>query len=318
MSEVLEQILNIILTIGGGVIGGIIASIIFSWLTSPNLKLKVEKTQNNDTCIEFKKDSTLHIRVINDKRLGVVCSSTATECIGQMWIFYTENHGKIHYYNKDKGFVEIDDSTKLDDLASPYTLKWSNLPPSNYKRTETTTSIPCGVCENEQPGRQLDILGVKEKNSNEKYVLIQDVQQQDSRTSISKGQLRGKCSCKCLENISEDSSSDFYHMDNCLFHECYNKCSNIIHENNILRIAFEFPQNRTYYIVVEVICANAKIKTDKRYKLFLRTNNKKLIFKIKLNNDKICIYGYDKFDNDDKKIAKKIIRIFKSRNKQKE
>ncbi|BDC17375.1 hypothetical protein [Acidianus sp. HS-5] len=307
MSEVLEQIISILLTIASGILGGFLASIFFSRLTTPNLKLSVEKTSNNDKCIDFKMNSTLHIRVINDKRL-LVYTNSATECIGEMWIFYTENdNNKIYYYNKDKRLAEITKETKFDDLTSPYTLKWANLPSSDYKRNETIIDIPCGICENGQPGRQLDILGVRETKLGGKYILIQDVQQQATRD--------GDDLFSAFKKCNRDTA--LYNIDRCLFDSPNQRRKELINQN-ILKIAFDFPQNRTYYIVVEINCANTKLKIGKRYKIkknkiisSLKPHNKNLLFKIKLDNDKICIY--DEFNDNDYEIVNKIVKVFASR-----
>jgi len=210
-----------------------------------------------------------------------------------MWIFWTDsNKNVINYYYREKDRVDV---CKLEEKKSPldpYTLKWSNLPSSNYKRFETIIDIPCGVKENCKRGRQLDLFGVKVIN-NEPYIIIQDTQQQASRNDIYDN-IYDNYKRQLPSNIS--NLPPYEAVDICLFNEYQNikvnKCQEDIKEKilrgrNILRILFNFPSQRTYYMAVKVTCANAKSKIE--------------VFKIAINNNKISI----KICND-RNILKKI------------
>ena len=292
----LEGLFNeIIAGIIPGIISGIIASLLFTKLTKPNLKIDIDETE-----LDIKDDQTLHVRVRNDKRCGIIDTNTAYECYGLMWIFWTDsNKNVINYYYREKDRVDV---CKLEEKKSPldpYTLKWSNLPSSNYKRFETIIDIPCGVKENckrgrqlDLCGRQLDLFGVKVIN-NEPYIIIQDTQQQASRNDIYDN-IYDNYKRQLPSNIS--NLPPYEAVDICLFNEYQNikvnKCQEDIKEKilrgrNILRILFNFPSQRTYYMAVKVTCANAKSKIE--------------VFKIAINNNKISI----KICND-RNILKKI------------
>ena len=280
----LEGLFNEIIA-GGiipGVISGIIASLLFTKLTKPNLKIDRDETE-----LDIKDGQTLHVRVINDKRCHIIDTNTAYECYGHMWIFWRDsNKNEINYYYREKDRVDV---CKLEEKKSPlgpYTLKWSNLPSSEYKRFETIINIPCGVKENCKLGRQLDLFGVKVIN-NDPYIIIQDTQQQASRDDIWKD-ISNKYKQQLPPNIS--NLPPYEAVDICLFkaNECKeNIKEKILQGRNILRIFFDFPSQRIYYMAVKVICANAKSKIE--------------VFKITINNNKIRIEKCN-----DRNILKKI------------
>jgi hypothetical protein len=278
----LEGLFNeIIAGIIPGVISGIIASLLFTKLTKPNLKIDRDETE-----LDIKDGQTLHVRVRNDKRCHIIDTNTAYECYGHMWIFWRDSN---------KNEVDV---CKLEEKKSPlgpYTLKWSNLPSSEYKRFETIINIPCGVKENCKPGRQLDLFGVKVIN-NDPYIIIQDTQQQASRDDIWKD-ISNKYKQQLPPNIS--NLPPYEAVDICLFkaNECQEDIKKEILQGgkNILRIFFNFPSQRIYYMAVKVICANAKSKIE--------------VFKIAINNNKIRIEKCN-----DRNILKKIKIVVKRHN----
>jgi len=279
----LEGLFNeIIAGIIPGIISGIIASLLFTKLTKPNLKIDIDETE-----LDIKDDQTLHVRVRNDKRCHIIDTNTAYECYGLMWIFWTDsNKNVINYYYREKDRVYVCELEEKKSPLGPYTLKWSNLPSSEYKRFETIINIPCGVKENCKLGRQLDLFGVKVIN-NKPYITIQDTQQQASRDDIWKD-ISNKYKQQLPPNIS--NLPPYEAVDTCLFkvNECQEDIKEkILQGRNILRILFNFPSQRIYYMAVKVICANAKSKIE--------------VFKIAINNNKIRIEKCN-----DRNILKKI------------
>ncbi|AWR94053.1 hypothetical protein [Acidianus brierleyi] len=254
------------------------------------MKIDIDETE-----LDIKDGQTLHVRVRNDKRCHIIDTNTAYECYGRMWIFWRDsNKNEINYYCREKDRVDV---CKLEEKKSPlgpYTLKWSNLPSSKYKRFETIINIPCGVKENCKLGRQLDLFGVKVIN-NEPYIIIQDTQQQASRDDIWKD-ISSKYKQQLPPNIS--NLPPYEAVDICLFkvNECQEDIKKeILQGGNILRILFNFPSQRIYYMAVKVICANAKSKIE--------------VFKIAINNNKIRIEKCN-----DRNILKKIKIVVKRHN----
>ncbi|QXJ34870.1 hypothetical protein [Saccharolobus shibatae] len=140
--KVMHEIVIIILEgLLPGILAGIISTLIFVKLTKPNLKLETDEESLSTT-----NDSTLHIRVRNERRLKInekrfknskiiykiincinkisIDTDTAIECQGLMWIFCKGNN-ETYAYNTQGELKKLDELKRSKDLASPYTLKWA-------------------------------------------------------------------------------------------------------------------------------------------------------------------------------------------------
>ncbi|MCY0882733.1 MAG: hypothetical protein OWQ50_02770, partial [Acidianus infernus] len=167
----------------GGIISGFIATSLFTKLSSPNLKINIDEEE-----LDIQDDKTMHVRVRNDKRFCIV--NTAYECTGYMCIYFKKQYSKNYIVNR---------------LRGPYILKWTNLPPSDYKRAETIIDIPNDIKEKFKLGRQLDLFRVKAIN-NENYIIIQDPQQQASRNIIIQNykSVIQQCCPQCNKYLSQN------------------------------------------------------------------------------------------------------------------
>ncbi|QXJ34869.1 hypothetical protein J5U22_01416 [Saccharolobus shibatae] len=160
----------------------------------------------------------------------------------------------------------------------------------------------------------MDIFGVKVSNNNV-YILIQDTQQQASRQEFYDEYYNKKKQCEeemkneCKEvlNILDKNEKELKmgaieKIDRCLFFTdsiCSNDVKEKIREaRNFLRVLFDFPADRIYYIVVKVVCANAESKYQ--------------VFKITRDSTQIKV---EMIKNEKDKEIKEILEVVKDANK---
>lgn len=130
--------------------------------------------------------------------------------------------------------------------------------------------------------------------NNNPYIIIQDTQQQASRKEIYNEFQKHLTNISCSITLKELKEVEI--IDKCLFDKCCDeKITKEIFSKKgyILRVLFDFPPKRTYYMAVRIICANAKSKIEVFQ--ITRDNNKIKIEKCNDKNilDKIeCLINY--------------------------